>query len=73
MEMGSVGVANVERAADEVGVIGAEIEFVSGNARGDGAAVAGAEAMGVRVANVDRAADEVGAIGVDMEVVSGNA
>ena len=56
-----VGVANVERAADDVGVTGVEIEFVAGNARGDGAAIAekSAAALGVGVANVERAADEV--------------
>ena len=37
-EMGSVGegVANVDKAADDVEVTGVDIEFVSGNARGDG-------------------------------------
>ena len=50
---------------------GVDIEFVAGNARGDGAAIAAA--MGVGVANVERAADDVGVTGVDMEFVSGNA
>ena len=73
-EMGSVGVANVEIAADEIGVTGVDIELVSGNARGDGAVIAEkSAAMGVGVANVEIAADDVGVTGVDMEVVSGNA
>jgi hypothetical protein len=70
-EMGSVGVANVERAAGEVEVTGVDLELVAGNARGDGAAIAAA--MGVGVANVERAAGDVGVTGVDMEVVAGNA
>ena len=71
IEMGSVGVANLERAAGEVEVTGVDIELVAGNARGDGGK--SAAAMGVGVANVERAADDVGVTGVDMEVVSGNA
>jgi hypothetical protein len=73
-EMGSVGVANVERAAGEVEVTGVDLELVAGNARGDGAAIEkSAAAMGVGVANVERAAGEIGVTGVDMEVVAGNA
>ena len=72
-EMGSVGegVANVDKAADDVEVTGVDIEFVAGNARGDWGK--SAAAMGVGVANVERAADDVGVTGVDMEFVSGNA
>jgi hypothetical protein len=75
MESGSVGVANVEVAAGEVEVTGVDIEFVAGNARGDGAAIAekSAVAMGVGVANVEVAAGEVGVTGVDIEFVAGNA
>ena len=68
MEMGSVGVANVERAAGEVEVTGVDLELVAGNARGDGAVIAekSAAALGVGVANVERAAGEVGVTGVDI-------
>ena len=70
--MGSVGVANLERAAGEVEVTGVDIELVAGNARGDGAAIVekSAAALGEGVANVGIAADDVEVTGVDIELVA---
>src|SRR6516165_6910947 len=76
MESVGVGVAKVEAAADEAGVVGVDIEAVIGNARGDGVAAAEAKfaaAVGVGVAKVEAAADEAGVVGVDIEAVIGNA